>query len=301
MNGFDERLLGGLGVFLAIADAGSFAEAGRQLDMSQPGVSRAVARLEQRLGVRLFQRSTRRVALTEAGRAHYTRCEALLNEFDDAEAAVSQLAGTIKGTLRVTIPSGLGMTHIVPVVAGFLERHPDLELDLNLANRIVDLAEEGYDLAIRVGGRRDARLVVRKLGSSRRMLVASPAYLERHGTPRTPGALASHTLLVLEVGQAPRLWRLVNGTEEFAFETASRVRSSDAMALCQLCMDGTGVGLLPGFVVASHVASGRLKRVLPRWASPEQEIHAIYPANRFIPAKVRAFVAYLEGILREVK
>ena len=290
-----------MSAFVEVARQGSFVRAAERLGVNVSATSRGVAALEQRLGVRLFQRSTRRVALTEAGRAHYARCEALLNEFDDAEAAVSQLAGTIKGTLRVTIPSGLGMTHIVPVVAGFLERHPGLELDLNLANRIVDLAEEGYDLAIRVGGQRDARLVVRKLGSSRRMLVASPAYLARHGTPRTPAALASHTLLVLEVGLQPRSWRLVNGDEEIAIETASRVRSGDAMALRELCADGSGIGFLPGFAVVDYLANGRLKRVLPRWASPEQEIHAIYPANRFIPAKVKAFVDYLEGILREVK
>lgn len=290
-----------MAAFVEVARQGSFVRAAERLGVNVSATSRGVAALEARLGVRLFQRSTRRVALTEAGRAHYARCEALLNEFDDAEAAVSQLSGAINGTLRVTIPAGLGMTHIVPFVAGFLERHPGLELDLSLANRIVDLVEEGYDLAIRVGGQRDARLVVRKLGSSRRVLVASPDYLERRGTPRTPAALASHTRLVLEVGLAPRVWRLVNGADEVAIDTPSRVRSSDAIALRQLCVDGSGIAFVPGFVVADDLAAGRLKRVLPRWASPVQEIHAIYPANRFIPAKVRAFVDYLEGILREVQ
>jgi DNA-binding transcriptional LysR family regulator len=290
-----------IATFVEVARQGSFVRAAERLGVNVSATSRSVAALEQRLGVRLFQRTTRRVTLTEAGRTHYARCEALLNEFDDAEAAVAHLSGSINGTLRVTIPAGLGATHIVPYVASFLARHPGLELDLNLANRIVDLVEEGYDLAIRVGGRRDARLVVRKLGSSRRVLVASPAYLERHGTPRTPAALAGHALLVLEVGVQPRTWRLVNGNDELVLDTASRVRSSDAIALARLCADGAGITLVPGFVVAGDLASGRLVRVLPRWASPEQEIHAIYPANRFIPAKVRAFVEYMEGILREVK
>jgi DNA-binding transcriptional LysR family regulator len=288
-------------LFVEVARQTSFVRAAERLHVNVSAASRAVAALEQRLGVRLFQRSTRRVALTEAGRAHFARCEALLHELDDAEASVSQLSGTIQGILRVSVPSGLGITDIVPALPEFLANHPQLNVDLHLTNRMVDLVEESFDLAIRVGGLLDSRLVVRRLGASRRLLVASREYLQRAGQPRTPQALEQHDALTLDVGVAPQRWILRRGSDEVAVTPTARVRSGNALALHQLALGGCGISLLPGFVVGADLDAARLQRVLPRWSSPEQIIHAVYPANRFIPAKVRAFVEYLQVRLRTVR
>src|SRR6185312_12420262 len=173
-----------IAAFVEVARQRSFVRAADHLDVSVSRVSRAVAALETRLGVRLLQRSTRRVALSEAGRLHVARCEALLAELVDAEAAISERNTALRGALRISVPSGFGLTHLAPMLPDFLRRHPQLSIELQMSNRFVDLIEEGYELAIRVGTLRDSRLAARKLGTNRRILVAAPAYLREHGAPR---------------------------------------------------------------------------------------------------------------------
>ncbi|MEO7756516.1 MAG: LysR family transcriptional regulator [Dokdonella sp.] len=284
--------------FVEVARRLSFARAAEQLGMHVSGVSRSVAALESRLGVRLLQRTTRQVGLTEAGNSHLARCEALLAELAEAESAASALGGALRGRLRVSIPSGFGLTHITPGIAAFVAAHPHLSLDLHLSNRNVDLVEEGFDLAIRVGALRDSRLAVRRLGDSRRILVASADYLARRGTPRRPADLQAHARLVLEVGALAERWDLQRRGARESVRTAAQLRSNNALALLDACRAGTGIALLPQFIVEADLAVQRLQRVLPAWAAAEQGIYAIYPGNRFIPAKVRAFVEFVEARLR---
>jgi DNA-binding transcriptional LysR family regulator len=286
-----------IAVFIEVVRKRSFVRAAEQLGASVSAVSRSVAALEARLGVRLLQRTTRSVGLTEAGGAYFSRCEALLAELESAEAEASALGDELQGRLRVSAPSGLGMTHLVPALPEFLARHPKLTVDLDLSNRFVDLVEERYDLAIRTGTLRDSRLVARRLGSNRRRLAASRDYLARHGAPRHPRELARHACLVLDITDHPDRWDLQRRGETAAMNVSGPLRSNNALALHDACSRGLGIALLPGFALAEDFAAGRLVHVLPQWATEEQGIYAIYPGYRFIPAKVRALVDYFAGKL----
>ena len=281
-----------IAVFIEVVRKRSFVRAAEQLGASVSAVSRSVAALEARLGVRLLQRTTRSVGLTEAGSAYFSRCEALLSELESAEAEASALGDELQGRLRVSAPSGLGMTHLVPALPEFLVRHPRLTVDLDLSNRFVDLVEERYDLAIRTGSLRDSRLVARKLGPNRRVLAASRDYLERRGTPRHPRELGQHACLVLDITDHPDRWDLQRRGETLAVNVTGPLRSNNALALHDACMRGLGIALLPRFALSADFAAGRLQQVLPQWATEEQGIYAIYPGYRFIPAKVRALVDY---------
>ncbi len=283
--------------FVEVARQRSFVRAAGHLQVNVSAVSRAVAALETRLGVRLLQRSTRRVGLTEAGGVHLPRCEALLAELAEAEAAVSARHSALLGSLRVSGPSGLGLVHLVPLLPEFLRRHPQLALDFDMSNRFVDLIEEGYDLAIRVGTLRDSRLAARRLGSNRRVLVAAPAYLGAHAPPKHPRDLAAHTCLILDLGLHAETWNLVDRNARHAVRIAGPLRSNHAIAVRDACSAGLGIALLPRFAVLDELASGRLVPVLPRWTTAEQGIYAVYPSHRLIPAKVRAFVDFIEDRL----
>src|SRR5579862_6586650 len=288
-----------LSAFVEVARAQSFAQAARQLERHTSAVSRAVAALENRLGVRLLQRTTRRVTLSDAGRDYFKRCEALLAEFEGADAAVRDHATSLRGTLKVSVATGAGQTLLAPILAEFLSAHPALSLDLQMSNRYVDLVEEGYDLALRVGSLgADSRLVVRRLAPSQRVLVASPAYLARRGEPRAPQQLAAHPCLTLDAGARPRHWELERARTRVAVDVTGPLRSNNSFALRHACRDGLGVSLLPQFVVASDLARGALRRVLSGWSSAEQGIYAIYPSARFIPAKVRVFVDFVAARVR---
>ncbi len=287
-----------LSAFVEVARRQSFAQAARQLGRHVSGVSRAVAALETRLGVRLLQRTTRRVTLSDAGREYFKRCEALLAEFDGADAEVREHAASLRGTLRVSAATGAGQTLIAPLVPQFLAAHPLMRLDLQLSNRYVDLIEEGYDLALRVGTlAADSRLVVRRLAPTRRVLLASPAYLERRGSPRTPQQLREHACVVLDIGARPQRWELQRARTHTAIDVTGPLHSNNAFVLLTACKEGAGIGLLPASVAGADVRGGQLRHVLPGWASVEQGIYAVYPSARFIPAKVRAFVEFVAARL----
>ncbi|MEP6938170.1 MAG: LysR family transcriptional regulator [Rudaea sp.] len=290
---FDE-----LSAFLEVARRQSFVQAARQLDRHVSAVSRAVAALEARLGVRLLQRTTRRVALSEAGRAYFARCEMLIAEFDGADDAARDLGSTPRGILRVSAASGFGLTHLIRLVPDFLAAHPHVTIDLQLSNRFVDLIEERYDLAVRVGTLADSRLVARRLAPSRRILVASPTYLERAGRPRRVEALAQHACLALEIGPHPHRWDLQHRDKRASVEARGPLRSSNAVALLAACRSGLGISLLPEFALTTDLRDGALRRVLPGWATDEQGIYAVYPSARFVPVKVSAFVDFLIERLR---
>jgi DNA-binding transcriptional LysR family regulator len=287
-----------IAAFVEVARQRSFVRAADALHVNVSAVSRAVAALETRLGVRLLQRSTRRVGLTEAGAAHVGRCEALLAELADAEATVSERHSALRGPLRVSAPSGFGLSHLVPILPEFLQRHPQLKLDLGLSNRFVDLIEEGYDLAIRVGTLRDSRLAARRLGSNRRVLVAAPQYLRAHAPPRHPRELSAHACLILAIGTHPENWALVARKSRHAVRVDGPLLSNHVQAIRAACVAGLGIALLPAFALDDDVAAGRLVPVLPQWTTAEQGIYAVYPSHRLIPAKVRALVDHIEQRLR---
>ena len=288
-----------LSAFVEVARRQSFAQAARQLERHVSAVSRAVAALENRLGVRLLQRTTRRVILSDAGRDYFKRCETLLAEFDGADAEVRDRAASIRGKLRVSAATGAGQSLIAPIVPKFLAAHPLLTLDLQLTNRYVDLVEEGYDLALRVGTlASDSRLVVRRLVPTRRILVASAAYLERREGPRNPHQLREHPCLVLDIGARPQRWELARPRTHIAIDVDGPLRSNNAFVLLRACREGLGLSLLPETVAGEGLRRGELRRVLPGWVSAEEAMYAVYPSARFIPAKVRAFVDFIAAELR---
>ncbi len=288
-----------LSAFVEVARSQSFAQAARHLERHVSAISRAVAALENRLGVRLLQRTTRRVMLSDAGRDYLKRCEALLAELEGADAEVRDRAASLHGNLRVSAATGAGQTLLAPIVPEFLAAHPLVTLDLQLSNRYVDLVEEGFDLALRVGTLdADSRLVARRLAPTRRVLLASPAYLERRGSPRTPQQLGEHSCLVLDIGPRPRRWELERARTRIAVEVRGPLHSNNAFLLLTACRAGAGIGLLPASVAAADERSGELRRVLPGWTSAEQAIYAVYPSARFIPAKVRSLVDFVAARLR---
>jgi DNA-binding transcriptional LysR family regulator len=288
-----------LSAFVEVARWQSFAQAARHLERHVSAVSRAVAALENRLGVRLLQRTTRRVTLSDAGREYFKRCETLLAELEGADAEVREQAASLRGTLRVSAATGAGQSLIAPLVPEFLAAHPLVTLDLQLTNRYVDLVEEGFDVALRVGTlAADTRLVVRRLAPTRRVLLASRAYLERRGSPRTPQQLSEHPCLVLDIGNSPRRWELQRGRTALAVDVSGPLRSNNSFLLLTACRAGAGIGLLPATVATADVRDGKLSRVLSGWSSTEQGIYAVYPSARFIPAKVRAFVEFMAARLR---
>jgi DNA-binding transcriptional LysR family regulator len=288
-----------LSAFVEVARRQSFAQAALALDRHVSAVSRAVAALENRLGVRLLQRTTRRVTLSDAGRDYFKRCETLLAELDGADAEVRDLAASLRGKLRVSAATGAGQSLIAPIVPKFLAAHPLLTLDLQLTNRYVDLVEEGYDLALRVGALApDSRLIVRRLLPTRRILVASAGYLERRGSPRNPLELRGHACLVLDIGGRPQLWSLGRARTHAAIDVDGPLRSNNAFVLLRACRDGLGISLLPETVAGDDLRRGALRRVLAGWVSVEEGIYAVYPSARFIPAKVRAFVEFIAAELR---
>ncbi len=284
--------------FIEVARRRSFVRAAEQLEVSVSVISRAVSALETRLGARLLQRTTRSVGLTEAGAAYFARCDALLAELTSADLEAGAKTAELRGRLRVSVATGLGMTHLVPALPEFLSKHPGLTLDLHVSNRFVDLIDERFDVAIRVGSLGDSRLVARRLAPNRRLLAASAGYRSRHGLPAHPDELRNHACLVLDIGEHPERWDLCRRTASVGIPVEAILRCNQAPALLEACRQGAGIALLPAFMLETEFAARRLLHVLPTWATREQGIYAIYPDRRLIPAKVTAFVEYIAGCLR---
>lgn len=291
-----DRLLE-LEVYVQVVHAGSFTAAGRGLGLSPSAVSKQIGRLEYRLGVRLLNRTTRKVSMTEEGAAFFEHAKRIIADLDEAEQALSHLRGAPRGLLRVNMPVTIGHLILAPLIPEFLRRYPDVEVDLTLNDRLVDLVEEGMDLGIRIGALKDSSLIARKLAPSRRAVCAAPSYLERAGTPRRPADLAGHNCLVYTY----RTWRNdwpFRGSEggETVPETVHVTGSFSANngeVLRQAALGGSGIIMLPIWQVRDDLMAGRLVELLPDYSSPGADIHAVYPQTRYLAPRVRAFVDYL--------
>lgn len=281
--------------FVAVAQRGSLSAAARAEGVAPAVIGRRMDALEARLGVKLLQRTTRRLHLTHEGSAFLESCQRLLVEFQNAEASVS--AGGVKasGHLRITGPAGFGRRHIAPLVPAFLARHPDVSLSLNLSDRVVDLVNEGFDCAVRVGDLPDSSLVSVRLADNRRLCVAAPAYLARAGTPAHPDALARHECLTLssEASQS-RGWAFTVGGEVVHLRPTGRLDCSDGQVLHQWCLDGLGLAWRSTWEVQSDIARGRLVSVLDDFAAPPNGIHAVFPSARHLPLRVRLWIDFLK-------
>jgi DNA-binding transcriptional LysR family regulator len=287
-----------IAIFVRVVDAGSFTAAADALNISQPVVSKAVTRLEERLGARLLNRTTRRLSLTEAGSELYRRSVQALKEIEDAEHEVARFQTEPKGTLRVNAPVTFSILHLSPLIQEFLERYPGVTLDLTLDDGLVDIIDQGYDVVVRIGKLSSSALVARRLAPCRLALVASPGYLEKHGTPQTPDDLLNHNCLLYTLGSTPRAWRVVNPHgEEQIIPLRGNFATNNGTVQRALALSGLGIAFLPTFYVGDELRAGKLQCVLTEWMPRDSSISALYPERRNLSPKVRAFVDFLAARL----
>lgn len=284
--------------FVRAVDLGSFSKAAAEQELKVSTVSRYVSGLEADLGVALFNRSTRRLHLTEGGADFYRRAVAILAEVEEARLAMHTLNASPRGVLRVNIPSAFGRRHVVPHLKDFHDLHPQVRLDITLTDTVVNLIETGTDVAIRIGALEDSTLVAKKLAPQRRIPVASPDYLTRHGAPSQPNELTRHACLILAPQQGETWYFRPPAATEFANITVSGdVRANESEALLQLARDGLGIALLPTWIMPEELAARRLVPILDDWhwaiaSGPERAIWGVYPPKRIVAPKVRAFLAF---------
>lgn len=284
--------LNALPVFAAVAEAGGFTAAAQRLGVAKAKVSLAVARLEAQLGVTLFSRTTRRVALTEAGQGLYAQCVPALRGVQESLSQVGADA-ELTGSLRIAASVDYAAQTVAPAVAAFAALHPRLEIDLRTSDRVVDMLKEGMDVALRMGWLRDSSLRAAKLGEFEQYLVASPAYLARAPRITAPHDLAGHDWVALTLLQTPLTWQFSSARgQKRVVRVTARLRTDSVGALRSLVLSGCGVSVLDQFSGAEALHTGQLLRVLPAWSLPKGGLHAVYPPGRHVPAKVRAFIDF---------
>jgi len=279
-----------LAVFVAVAETEGFSAAARRLGVSKAMVSVAISRLEARLGVRLFQRTTRRLSLTEAGAAALPHAQRSLLAARDAEEAATEGLTSPRGVLRINAPMSFGLLHVMPALGEFAKAHAEVRVDLVLDDRVLDLVEGGFDLALRIGMLPDSGLVAQRIGTSRNVLAAHPDYLARAGEPRSPSELAEHAALVYSLSPTGARWELTRGTKRETVRVRGPLQANSSLALHRALLQGLGLARIPLFIVGDDLAHGRLVRVLPGWELPEQGIFALTTARDHLPRKTRAFI-----------
>jgi DNA-binding transcriptional LysR family regulator len=282
-----------MAVFAKVVESASFAAAARHFDMSPAMVSKHVSTLEDRLGVRLLNRTTRHVSATEVGQDYYERCLRILSELEDADRAAGDLQTAPRGLLRVTTSVSFGSRQLAPAIADYLVAYPDVSIDLRLHDNYVDLLEERIDLAIRLGQLSDSSLIARKLCAVEMIPCASPGYLAAHGTPQKPRDLIKHNCLIY-THAAPRAWTFVdrNGKEE-GVRVSGRVSGNGGDALLALAVRDTGIALGPDYLVGDDLTAGRLIRLLPDYTTQDTPVYAVYPHGQYLSPKTRTFIDFL--------
>lgn len=289
-------------VFAQVVESGSFAKAAERLNLSTSAASRHIADLEGHLQTRLLNRTTRRVSLTESGRAFYERSVQLLADLQEAEQEASKAAVEPRGTIRLTTSVTFGVRHVSHAIAEFLAAHPEVRFDVSLSDRVVDLVEEGFDLAVRIGPPGADNLVARKLGETRLVPCASPAYLARHGAPKTPEDLAAHNCFTYEYVSPRHLWQFRDRDANVrAVRVAGTLHSNNGDLLAEVAARGAGIVFEPAFIVGPEVRAGRLVPLLQDFAPPPVAIYAVYPSRKHLSAKVRRFVEFLIGRYTEAQ
>jgi DNA-binding transcriptional LysR family regulator len=282
--------------FAAVVDAGSFVRAAEALDLSKTAVSRLVGELETRLGSRLLHRTTRRLSLTPEGEIFHERCRQLLDGLAEAEAELSARTGEAVGQLRLNVPVSFGLLHLAPLWPAFMALHPKVTLDVTLSDRVVDLVDEGYDLAVRISRLQSSSLVSRRLTSTRMILCASPPYLQRHGTPAHPSELAGHAVIAYSLLAMGDQWEFQGpqpAAHPVTVKVVPRMRTNSGDTCCAAALQHQGIVLQPSFLVDPHLASGALVEVLPQYRSIELGVHAVYPSRKHLTPKVRALIDFL--------
>jgi DNA-binding transcriptional LysR family regulator len=285
--------LTGMAVFAKVVEAKSFSEAARQLGLSKSAVSKQISRLEERLGARLLNRTTRRLHLTEVGSQFYECCARVVAEAEEAELLVTRHHEAPRGILRINAPMDFGKLYLVPAMPELLGRYPELRIDLVLDDKMVDMIDEGFDAAIRIADMPHSSLIARKLTACTHFVCASPAYFERHGTPQVPDDLKDHNCLIYSYQRGGPDWvfRGPDGVHHVPVNGNMRVNNGEAVRSSLLA--GLGIGYLPAFMVSQNVKSGAMATALDDYIRPDTAVYAVYPHSRYLSAKVRAFVDFM--------
>ena len=280
-------------LFARVVETGSYTAAAEQLEISRALASKLVQALEDQLGVRLLHRTTRRLSLTEAGQNYYQRVAEILAQLAEAEAEAAELQLEPRGRLRVSAPMSFSILHLGAALADFQRKYPRVELELNLNDRVVDLVEDGFDLAIRIGRLADSSLVARRLAGSQIVAVAAPAYLAWHGMPSHPDDLAHHNCLDYTLSPRRDEWQFARGEERVNVRVRGNLHVNNGDMIALAAAQGLGVALSPAFIVHDALRRGDLVRVLPEWQLPDIGVYAVYPAGRSLPAKTRSLIDFL--------
>lgn len=282
-----------MSVFTRVVETRSFTAAAKQLRISRAMASKHVQELEERLGIRLLNRTTRTLSLTEAGGLYFERCRQILEAVATADGEATSQSLTATGRLRLSAPMSFGVQHIAPLLPAFCARYPDVTIDLVLSDRLVDLVDEGFDLAVRIGNLADSGLMVRRLCGARLVTCAAPSYLTKHGEPKRPEDLKGHRCLSYSLSLGNEWQFFAPGGASQSVAVGEFIACNNGDALRQMALNGAGIVQQPAFIVADDIASGRLTPVLPTYRGRELGIHAVYPGTRNAVPKVRAFIDYL--------
>ncbi|WP_027730728.1 LysR family transcriptional regulator [Variovorax paradoxus] len=294
-----DRLLA-MEMFVRVVETGSFSKAALEFHTTQPTVTKQVAATEARLKVRLLNRNTRGVSLTEPGALYYEKCKSIVREAEEAESIVQLRQNQAQGLLRIGTSVAFGRRVVVPLALEYMRRHPQVQLDLSFEDRYVDLIAQGIDVAIRMGKLADSSLGARYLGTNPWAMVAAPGYLKKHGTPKRAQDLSAHVALIYSSVVGDEFWRMHTPKgDPVTVPVSGRFRSNNLSAVLAAARDGLGVALMPRYVASESLASGKVLEVLGDHALPEQEIHAVFPSPKLVPGKVSGFVAFLQGRFAE--
>ncbi len=286
-------LLDGVAVFVGVIHAGSFTAAARALGHTTSYVSKAITRLEKRLGSRLLNRTTRTISLTDAGRAYYERCNQIVIDAENAERSINQLQERPSGLLRINAPGSFGSRHLLKVFPRFMQRYPEVRLEVEFNDRLIDVVAEGYDVVIRVSKIKDSNLVARKFTSSRAVVVASPEYLKRRGCPIRAEELTGHDCISYSLLPSPAQWAFYKDGVRTSVTVNARALCNSALIEVAMAVQGIGITRLPLFTCEQEVANGELQIILADYDQTALDIYAVYPHRQYLTAKVRAFVDFL--------
>ncbi|WP_050419953.1 LysR family transcriptional regulator [Bradyrhizobium tropiciagri] len=286
-------------VFAAVVGQGSFTRAADKLETSPANVTRYVNELEEMLGARLLNRTSRRLSMTETGKTLYDRALSILEEVAEAEAIASSTAMQPRGRLRINAPLSFGILHLAPLWPRFMARYPDIELDISLVDRLVDLVDEGFDLAVRISRGGSPSLISRKLAAIHHFVCASPDYVARHGAPQTPDDIRNHACIAYAYSASAEEWRLLDRDDKLHTVPVSNIfHTNNGETACAAATAGFGLILQPTFLIGELLRQGRLVRLLPDYHTPEIDVLAVYPSRRHVSAKVRVMVDFLVEAFR---
>jgi DNA-binding transcriptional LysR family regulator len=284
-----------MATFVRVVETGSFSAAARQLNIGQPAVSKTIAQLEGRIQVSLLIRSTHGLSPTEAGQRFYERAKAAIQEADEAELAARGAGAGLSGCLRISAATTFARLHVVPLLPRFLEQHPDLEIDVILDDRVIDLVAEGVDVSLRMGALSDSSAVARKLATGSRSVLATPAYLARAGEPHSPADLAGHEAVIYS--PLPNVWSFTRDGAEASVSVRGRIRVSAAEGLRAAVLADMGLTIASDWMFGPELASGAVRRVLEGWTLPPLDLWAVFPAGRMASTKARHFASFVEAVM----